>query len=164
MSERMSVDPALFEAMREAGPSCEKEFISQFIDEHYAGKRDALRTYRFLDLEVSGEHGTFRGMAVDISRSGMLMRITDPHFATEAEAAHLMTFTARVWYHFEGGVKVRFGEANVSADGSVVRVTGYCGPGASLILIGVRFKHMLGEHACERLAIAFADDRAPGAD
>ena len=100
---------------------------------------------------MPGGKGTFRAMTVDISTTGVLLRIMDPTFASPEELEHLMPYTARVWYHFEGGFEVAFAEDKVRVDGDVVRVTGYCGRGANLILIGCRFRDELTQEDAERL-------------
>ncbi len=146
-----------------AGPGgVDPEVIEDLLREYFSGKRDAVRTYKFLNIALEGRHGSFQGMAIDISRSGMLVRVMDDDFATAEEMEHLMPYTARVWYHFEGGFSVDFLDKGVSTRGDVVRVTGYCGSGSSLILIGCRFHELLPPKDCEKLGIECADDRPLG--
>jgi hypothetical protein len=139
-------DPALFD---------------EILRGYFSGKRDALRACRLLPVSVSGRHGMFQAMAVDISSSGTLIRVMDPDFAAEQEVGHLMPYTARVWYHFEGGMRIRFLDTDVEVAGDVVRVTGYCGRGSSLILIGCRFSRLLDDAECDALGVERAEDRPP---
>ena len=162
-SGNSGVDPELFRKIRAStAPGMDSEIIEKVLRGYFSGKRDAIRTYKFLNIEMQGGHGNFHGMAIDISRSGMLVRIMDPRFAGADEMEHLMPYTARVWYHFEGGFFASFSDTGVTARGEVVRVTGYCGRGNSLILIGCRFTTPLAEDDCERLSIEHAEDRPPG--
>ena len=138
------------------------DIIENILRECFSGKRDAIRTCKFLNVEMQGQHGTFQALAVDISRSGMLIRVMDPHFASAEEMEHLMPYTARVWYQFEAGFSVSFADTGVTARGNVMRVTAYSGRGRSLILIGCRFKKPLAADDCEKLTIEHADDRPPG--
>ena len=157
------VNPELFAAIQaNVGPGTDPEVIKNLLREYFSGKRDAVRTYKFLNIELQGQHGSFQGMAIDISRSGMLIRVMDDDFATADEMEHLMPYTARVWYHFEEGFSVDFCDTGVMMRGDVVRVTGYCGRGSSLILIGCRFHEPLPAEDCEKLGIEYADDRPPG--
>lgn len=148
------------ETRANTAPGVDPEYIENIL-RGFSGKRDALRTYTFLNIEIQGRHGTFDGMAVDISCSGMLIRVMDPNFASADELEHLMPYTARVWYQFEGGFSVRFVDTGVTACGDVTRVTGYCGRGNSLILIGCRFAEPLAADDCEKLAIEYASDQPP---
>jgi hypothetical protein len=159
----LSVPAEVFEAIRAStAPGMNPEIVEKILRGYFSGKRDALRTYKFLDSEVSGHHGTFRAMAVDISRTGVLLRITDPEFATQDEMNHLMPYTARVWFHFEGGFTIRFSRGAVVTTANVVRVTGYVGRGNSLILLGCRFDRDLAQEECAMLGIDHSDDRPPG--
>lgn len=136
------------------------EIVEKILLGYFSGKRDAVRTYKFLDVEVEGKRGVFRGMAVDISATGMLLRIIDSDFAKLDEMDHLMPYTARVWFHFENGLAVAFAKGQVRTQADVVRVTGYCGRGKGLILIGCRFRDPLDDGQCEALGIESGPDRA----
>ena len=106
------------------------------LQAHFAGRRGSVRTCTFLECSVEGKTGTFAGMAVDVSRTGALVRVLDSRFAERAEHDQLMLYTARVWQHFEEGLAVSFGAGDVCATADVVRVTAYCGRGSGLNLIG----------------------------
>jgi hypothetical protein len=156
------VYPDLFTQIKASSPQGQElAVIEKVLRTYFSGKRDAVRTYKFVNVEIQGKRSSFKGMAVDISRSGLLLRIMDPEFASPEEMEHLMPYTARVWYHFEGGFQVKFGKSGVKARADVVRVTGYAGQGRSLILLGCRFQRPLEKPECERLGIEHADDRPP---
>jgi len=163
MSSALGVSPELLRRIRSStAPEMDPEVVETILRGYFSGKRDSIRTYRLVDATVEGRNGSFNAMAVDVSRSGVLLRIMDPCFASEDEIYHLMPYTARVWYHFEGGLTVHFAKDSVVADADVVRVTGYCGRGSSLILIGCRFRERLTHRQCGLLGIEHAEDRPPG--
>ena len=126
---------------------------------YFTGRRQALRTCKFLDCALKGNHATFNGMAVDISRTGALVRVLDSDFAEQQETEQLMLYTARVWYHFDQGLEISFLDGTISAVADVVRVTGYCGRGSGLNLIGIHFRTELTLEECARVGIEDSDDR-----
>jgi hypothetical protein len=157
------VVPELFQQIRGSTRSGrESELVEKILRGYFSGKRDALRTYKFLEVQVQGKRGTFNAMAVDISRSGILLRIMDSGFAESAEMNHLMPYTARVWHHFEGGFGVLFNGGSLKVSADVVRVTGYSGRGSSLILLGCRFRRDLTPEQCRDLGIDHREDLPPG--
>jgi hypothetical protein len=161
----MGVLPQIWKEIRGAAvPGLEPEVVDRILRENFCGKRSAVRTCKLLDVSVEGKKGTFKGMVVDISRTGVLLRIQDPAFARADERKHLMPYTARVWQNFGEGLFVTSEDKALEACADVVRVTGYCGRGAELILIGCRFRHDLSEEDCEKLGIEYAEDRPPGLD
>jgi hypothetical protein len=152
------IEAAVSAALTDAGPDTSTAEVEEILREYFSGKRDAIRTYKFLDVRVKGKHGVFRGMAVDISATGMLLRIIDRDFANTEETDRLMPYTARVWFHFENGLDVAFDGGNVRTRADVVRVTGYCGRGKGLILIGCRFREPLNGEQCTSLGIEVGPD------
>ena len=156
------VSPEIFKDIRAyADGEHDPEVFDKILRGYFAGKRDAVRTYRLLNIEIVGKRGMFDAVAVDISRSGILIRIQDPSFAREHEMAQIMPYTARVWYHFEGGFEIVFPESSVRVQADVVRVTGYVGRGERLIFVGCRFRRMLEPDECERLGIEHGEDQSP---
>jgi hypothetical protein len=164
MADRAALAPELVKQIQGwtndgTGP----DVVEQILKGHFTGQRDALRTYKFIDAQVQGIGGAYAALVVNISRSGMLFRITDEAFAGESETRHLMPYTARVWHNFQGGFHVHLEEGAVSRAAQIVRVSGYCGPKNSLVLIGCRFASELTPEECETLGIAYSGDEAPGA-
>ncbi len=154
--------PGLFQQIRNSNaPGMDPDAVEEILRKYFSGRRDSLRTCKFFDLEVMGRHGNFAGMTVDLSRSGALVRISDPTFASAEEMTALMPYTARVWYHLEGGFSIKLNEVKFQLPADVVRVTGYCGRGSSLILIGCRFRRNLTEDECKVLEISCSDDQPP---
>ncbi|MGH7163495.1 MAG: PilZ domain-containing protein [Planctomycetota bacterium] len=131
------------------------------LRQHFSGKRDGHRTFKFIDLEVAGREGAFQGLGVDMSRTGILLRVLDPAFASPEETANLMAYSQRVGSHFEGGLTVRFRKCGLSVEGDVVRVTQHGDGNRGFILLGVRFHRQLTQSECLALSVDPSDDRPP---
>lgn len=129
------------------------ELAQKVLETQYAGRRDAIRTFKFIEISVQGVGGTFKALGINISRTGILFRITDPRFAADGEHQHLMPYTARVWQNFHGGFHVFFESGTVAREADIVRVSGYCGKRSSLVLVGCRFREELTAAECDLLAI-----------
>jgi hypothetical protein len=154
VSQTIRISPELVRQVRErAAPNLPREVVEKALRRCFTGKRRARRTVRLLDVEVKGRRRSFPALAVDLSRSGALLRIMDPRFARHEEQASLMPYTARVWYHFQGGFKICFGGGDICLEADVVRVSGYCGQDAGLIFIGCRFRSPLDEPQCQALGV-----------
>ncbi len=139
--------------------SAESKAQERKLQTHFTGRRAALRTCKFLDCMIRGETETFTAMAVDISRTGALIRVLDENFAGPEETAQLMLYTARVWFHFEEGLEIAFLNGAITLTADVVRVSGYCGRGSGLNLIGIHFRTELTADECEQVGISCSDDR-----
>jgi len=131
--------------------------MERMLREHFAGKRDALRTPTLLDVIVEGHHGSFDALVVDVSRSGMLLRLLDDEF----DGQGLVPYTARARFHFGSGLSVEFRESGIHAESSVVRVTEHVTGTTTVILVGCRFRYVLTANECERLGAECTDDRSP---
>jgi len=149
--------------MASSGAGVSPEVLDQILAEHFSGNRGALRVCKFLDVRAEGKHASFTAMAVDVSSTGLLLRIVDPTFAPEDEMDQLMPYSGRVLEQFADGVSIAFpgGGPRVAAD--VVRVTGYRGEGAGseIITIGCRFRRELSTKECTLIGILKAHDRKP---
>lgn len=139
----------------------EPEVIGKILRGYFTGQRDGMRTYKFLDVKIQGNGGSFKAVGVDISRSGMLFRITDDKFAVEGRCHPLMPYTARVWHNFEGGFHVHFQDGAFIVPAKIVRVTGYSGKTSSLIMVACQFDRPLAVGECDALGIASCDDALP---
>jgi len=163
MSDRaVGIAPRIKEQIRgyTAG-GMEPEVIGKILRGYFTGQRNGMRTYKFLDVKIQGNSGCFKAVGVDISRSGMLFRITDDEFAAEDRCHPLMPYTARVWHNFESGFHIHFENDSFSVPADIVRVTGYSGKKSSLILVACRFQRPLALDECAALGIASCDDALP---
>jgi hypothetical protein len=129
------------------------EIVEKILEAQFAGRRAAIRTYKFLDLIVQGTGGTFHALGINISRSGLLFRITDQRFAEDGEEQHLMPYTARVWQNFQGGFHVFLEKGHVAREADLVRVSGYCGKKSRLVLVGCHFREELTPSECDLLGV-----------
>jgi hypothetical protein len=130
------------------------EIVEKVLEAQFAGRRDSIRTFKFLELAVQGTGGTFKALGINISRTGLLFRITDSRFAVDGEQQHLMPYTARVWQNFQGGFHVFLEGGSVVRESDIVRVSGYCGKKSSLVLVGCRFREELTLTECDLLGIS----------
>ena len=131
------------------------EIMQKVLAAQFAGRRDAVRTFKFLEIVVQGTGGTFKALGINISRSGILFRITDPKFSADGEQQHLMPYTARVWQNFHGGLHVFLENGLVAREADIVRVSGYCGKKSSLVLVGCHFREELTAAECDLLGVAY---------
>jgi hypothetical protein len=129
------------------------DVVEKVLQEQFSSRRDAVRTFKFLELTVQGAGGTFAALGINISRTGLLFRITDARFAADDERQHLMPYTARVWQNFHGGFHVFLEKGAINREADIVRVSGYCGKKSSLVLVGCRFRQPLLAEDCDRLGI-----------
>lgn len=162
MGEGTGVPKELFDEIREEGvPGFDAESLDRVLRGYFSGKRDSVRSCKFLPIQVKGNYGTFQAMAVDVSMSGALLRITDPQF-TEDEDTRLMPYTEKVWHHFQGGFQVDLAGGIIELEADVVRVTGFAGRGSDIVLIGCKFRRPLTAMECGALGIEHGTDRPPG--
>ena len=133
------------------------EVVEKILREQFPGRRDAIRTFKFLDLVLQCVGGTFKGLGINISRTGLLFRITDERFAEDGEQQHLMPYSARVWQNFRGGFHVFLEGGAISREADVVRVSGYCAKESSLVLVGCRFRTELSGEECDLLGLPDED-------
>lgn len=157
------VPRGIFEEIRKEVPAgVAGETISRVIGSCFSGRRSAVRTGRFFDLRVEGRHGEFRAIAVDISRSGLLLRILDRSFAAEQEELFLMPYMGRIRFHFEEGIAIHLPVEGGTRTADIVRITGYMEQGNGVILLGCRFREALSDDLCRALEIPVGPDHAPG--
>jgi hypothetical protein len=131
------------------------EVVEKVLHAQFGGRRGAIRTFKFLEATVQGKCGTFQALGVNISRSGLLFRITDDRFAGEEEQQQLMSYTARIWQNFHGGFQVFLENGLIARESDIVRVSGYCAQTSSLVLVGCRFREELTRGECELLGVAY---------
>ena len=133
-----------------SGLSAEMELRS-----HFSGKRDSKRAFKLIEVEVTGAWESFQGLAVDVSRSGLLLRIMDPRFhKLGAKELNLVLYTELVQRHFADGVQIRFRGTLVRVDAEIVRIANICDSRAKgLIMVGCRFDRLLTEDECAQIGI-----------
>jgi hypothetical protein len=124
------------------GLSAEMELRS-----HFSGKRNAKRRPLELKVTVCGIMDNFPAQSIDVSKSGMLLQITDSVFADHNE--DLATFAFKVQQHFQQGADILFVDYGFGVTASVVRVTHRNGA----LSLACRFRHPLSDGQCEALEI-----------
>jgi hypothetical protein len=132
-----------------AGEQAELELRS-----HFVGKRDGVRQPCDLDVMLRGRGGSFTGQTVDISRSGVLLRITDQLYNISND--DLASFAGRIEKHFRTRVDVFFVEAGLRKAAEVARLTM---SEMGEFLMACQFREQLSRKECELLEIDGGDDR-----
>jgi hypothetical protein len=110
-------------------------------------KRDGMRYECALEAVVRGRGGAFVAEAVNVSRSGVLVRLQDPR-ATEFQPRSC----------FRTGADVSFVEAEVKVRADLTRVA----DGASgKLLLAFRFRGNLDPGRCRSIGIQDREDGVP---
>ena len=125
-----------------SGLSAEMELRS-----HFSGKRSAKRRTLELKVTVCGIMDSFPAQSIDVSKSGVLLQITDSVFADSDE--DLASFAFKVQQHFQQGADILFVDHGFGVTASVVRVTHREG----VLSLACRFRHPLSEGQCGALEI-----------
>jgi hypothetical protein len=119
---------------------------------HFAGKRASPRRPLELKITICGLLENFPAQSVDVSRTGILFRITDDLFANEEE--DLASFAFKVQQHFANGADVLFVDHGFGTSASVVRVTHRRIDDVPTLLLACRFKHPLSDGQCQILGVS----------
>ncbi|MFI5402005.1 MAG: PilZ domain-containing protein [Planctomycetota bacterium] len=119
---------------------------------HFAGKRSSPRRPIDVRITICGLLENFPARSVDISRTGILFRITDDLFAHEQE--DLASFAFKVQQHFEKGIDVLFVDHGFGASASVIRVTHRRIDEEPTLLLACRFRHPLSDGQCQTLGVS----------
>jgi hypothetical protein len=125
-----------------SGLSAEMELRS-----HFSGKRSAQRRSLELEVTVCGIMDNFPAQSIDLSKSGILLQITDSLFADGGE--DLASFAFKVQQHFQQGADILFVDYGFGVTASVVRVTHREG----MLSLACRFRHPLSDGQCTTLEI-----------
>jgi len=125
-----------------SGLSAEMELRS-----HFSGKRSAKRRSLELKVTVCGIMDNFPAQSIDVSKSGILLQITDSVFADSDE--DLASFAFKVQQHFQQGADILFVDYGFGVTASVVRVTHRHGA----LSLACRFRHPLSDGQCRSLEI-----------
>jgi hypothetical protein len=134
------------------GLAAELEFRS-----HFANKRNGTRTSIAIEVVIRGRAGRFPGCSIDISRSGILLQITDRVYVPPS--GDLAAFAAKIEQHFKTGADIRFVEHGFASRAEIVRVTHGQDADAQPFLIACRFRRPLTEVQCVALGIDLTDER-----
>mgnify|MGYP001828753722 CR=1 FL=1 len=132
-----------------AGEQAELELRS-----HFVGKRDGVRQPCDLNVMLRGRGGSFTGQTVDISRSGVLLQITDQLYNMPHD--DLASFAGRIEKHFRTRVDVFFVEAGLRKAAEVARLTM---SESGEFLMACQFRERLTDSQCELLDVDGSDDR-----
>jgi len=129
---------------------------------HFAGKRTSPRRPLDHRITICGLLENFPAQSVDISRTGILFRITDELFAHEEE--DLASFAFKVERHFSTGADILFVDHGFGISSSVVRVTHRRIDGQPTLLLACRFKIPLTDGQCQVLGVSRSLRKRKGKD
>ena len=115
---------------------------------HFDKKRDFDRCWIGIPVELEGRAGSIKVRLIDVSRSGVLLAMTDPAFRY---ANDLLECYQRVQERLGTGAIVRFAGRAFSLRGDVARVT-EC-PFEGRTLLAVQFVDSLTPDQCASLGI-----------
>ena len=119
---------------------------------HFAGKRSSPRRPLDVSITICGLLENFPARSVDISRTGILFRITDDLFAHEQE--DLASFAFKVQQHFANGADILFVDQGFGVSANVIRVTHRRIDDVPTLLLACRFHHPLSDGQCQALGVS----------
>lgn len=119
---------------------------------HFAGKRSSPRRHIDVRITICGLLENFPARSVDISRTGILFRITDELFAHEQE--DLASFAFKVQQHFADGTDILFADHGFGVSANVIRVTHRRIDDQPTLLLACRFHHPLSDGQCQILGVS----------
>jgi len=129
---------------------------------HFAGKRTSPRRPLDVRITICGLIENFPARSVDVSRTGILFRITDDLFAHEEE--DLASFAFKVERYFAGGTDILFVDHGFGVSASVIRVTHRRIDGVPTLLLACRFKSPLSDGQCQTLGVSRSLRKRKGKD
>jgi len=126
---------------------------------HFSGRRSGKRSEVQLDVELQGLKGRFKARVVDISRTGVLIEVTDHEFATLHEERDLMRYGEKVQGQFGLGMLIHVVGKAVRLKATVARIT-MSQEDDARVLIACKFRMPLTPEICGLLEVEFAEDQA----
>ncbi len=115
---------------------------------HFDKKRASDRCWIGIPVELTGRSGSLRVRLLDVSRSGVLLALTDPKLRYTSD---LLECYQQVQKQLGKGAILRFAGRNFSLRGEVARVT-EC-PYEGRMLLAVQFLDTLTQKQCASLGI-----------
>jgi len=123
-----------------------------------AERRSIPRVHKVVASEVTGDYGTYKAYALNLSPQGVLLTITDPEFETPSQPDQLLLFTKRLGFQFRNGMVIRFLESGVVAEADVIHVTERVEGKDLIVVVGVQFRRALSDGEFRRLEFDDADE------
>ncbi|MGQ0614833.1 MAG: PilZ domain-containing protein [Planctomycetaceae bacterium] len=131
---------------------------------HFMGKRDGFRSRVDLAVVVEGRGAQFEARAVDLSRSGILLKITDPRFAPAGRSIGLVEYCNRIVTYFEQGLNLQFFGGALKRRATPIRVANQSLGVEEPLLLACRFAAPLDGPACALLGLDRGEDRVREGD
>ena len=124
------------------------------VGKHFVGKRDGTRINRRIEIVLRVDGNAFAAETDDISRSGVLLRVTS---GLADKGLNLVYFALQMQRHFLDGCEAILSDHDTPIRAEVIRVTEKQGH----LLVAFRFDRPLSEKACEALGIPADGEDAP---
>jgi len=125
------------------------------LRQYFQGRRSGGRMDHRVDLVLKGEGARFRARAVNLSRSGVLLRILGRRASDD-----LVDFAGRVSRVFARGARLHFLDIDLTVKADIVRVTFGDGGLSDEMLIAWRFRRPLAKTICKDLGLPTAPVRS----
>ena len=130
------------------------EIHSHFVGKHFVGKRDGTRIDRRIEIVLRVDGNAFAAETDDISRSGVLLRVTS---GLADKRLNLGYFALQMQRHFLDGCEAILSDHDTPIRAEVIRVTEKQGH----LLVAFRFDEPLSAKACEALGIPAGSEDVP---
>lgn len=112
----------------------------------FSGRRQERRVHEDFSVLLRGRAGSFLARAVDVSRSGVLMELTDPAAAVGEDMAAFLEVVER---HFRSGADIHLSDAAAVVRATLARVSH---EGVRLY-VAFSFDELLEESVCAVLGL-----------
>ncbi len=126
---------------------------------HFTGKRDGYRSRVDVAVLVQGRGAQFEAKAVDLSRSGILLKITDARFAPAGRSIGLVEYCRRIMTYFKQGLNLQFFGGALSRAATPIRVANQSLGVEEPLLLACRFATPLDGPACALFGLDQGEDR-----
>ena len=124
-----------------------------------AGQRTrAKRVTSGLFCKVHGRLGASKAMAVNLSRTGALLAITDSKFQVSEQEAEMGLLGLRIASHFGESIRIEILGADIVLQAEVARVTDGMQGDTRAVYLGCRFRPSLTPELCDQLDVPMAEE------
>jgi twitching motility protein PilT len=126
-------------------------------------RRRAPRAHQVFYVELLGPNGRFRGIVVNISRSGLLLSLDENDFQLSAETRSKVDVVGNiVAHHFWKGMEIHFLGTNVSLEAQPIHVTAGHQGTEPVAYVGCRFRRALTDQECSELELQILEEEEAG--
>ena len=118
-------------------------------------RRVAPRAHQVFYVELLGPQGRFRGIVVNISRSGLLLSLDENDFQLSPDKRSNVDVVGNlVAHHFWKGMQIRFLGTTVGVEAQPIHVTGGHQGTEPVAYVGCHFERALTDQECAELGLS----------